>query len=113
VIDTATNTVTATIPTGDSPSAVAFSRPSIDSLTAQVQALVAQGVLTQNEAGKLIKKLEGSQTKLDKGQARAVCGQLGSFINQVNAFINNGSLTTIQGQTLINTANAIKVSFGC
>jgi YVTN family beta-propeller protein len=114
VIDTATNTVTATIPTGNGPTTVAFQkRLPMGSLIAQVQALVGGGVLTQNEADSLIKKLEGSQVKLDKGQTRAVCGQLGSFINQVNAFINNGSLTPSQGQALINAANAIKTSLGC
>ena len=93
--DTATNTVTATIPTGNGPTTVAFQkRIPIGSLIAQVQALVGGGILTQNEADNLIKKLEGTQAKLDKGQSGAVCGQLGSFINQVNAFINNGSLTS-------------------
>ncbi len=88
-------------------------RTPIGSLIAQVQALVGGGVLTQKEGDKLIQKLEGTQTKLDKGQTEAVCGQLGSFINQVNAFINNGSLTTIQGQALIDAADAIKASLGC
>ncbi len=31
----------------------------------------------------------------------------------INAFINNGSLTTNQGQALIDAANAIKTSLGC
>jgi YVTN family beta-propeller protein len=114
VIDTATNTVTATIPTGNGPTTIAFQkRIPISSLTAQVQALVGGGVLTQKEGDKLIKKLEGTQTKLDKGQTGAVCGQLCSFINEVNAFINKGSLATNQGQALIDAAKAIKASLGC
>jgi YVTN family beta-propeller protein len=114
VINTATNTVTATIPTGHTPTTVAFpTRTPIVSLIAQVQALIAEGVLTQKQGDTLIKKLEGIQTKHNNDQTSAVCGQLGAFINQVNALINNGSLTTSQGQALIEAANAIKPTLGC
>ena len=114
VIDTATNTVTATIPTASQPVTVAFAtRTPIGLLVAQVQELVARGILTQKQGDTLIKKLDGTQTKHNNGQTSAVCGQLGAFINQVNALINNGSLTTSQGQALIEAANAIKTTLGC
>lgn len=117
MIDTTTNTVTASIPVGDGPFAIAFptrgQTDPIGSLTAQVQALVAGGILAENQGAALINKLEQVQTKIDQGQTTAACNQLGAFINQVNALINNGSLTGSQGQALINAANAIKASLGC
>lgn len=116
VLDTATNTVTATIPTGVAPAVVAFAplvQNPISSLIAQVQALIAAGSLTQHEGNKLINKLASAQTKLDNGQTGAACGQLSAFISQVNDLINNGSLTTGQGQALIDAANGISTSLGC
>jgi YVTN family beta-propeller protein len=95
VIDTTTNTVTGSITVGAFPNLIAFPRRAnpINSLIAQVQALVAAGNLTQNQAAGLIDKLVHIKAKLDNGQTTAACNQLGPFINQVTAFINNGSLT--------------------
>jgi YVTN family beta-propeller protein len=113
VIDT--TTVTASITVGAFPNLIAFPKRtnSINSLIAQVQALVAAGSLTQNQAARLIDKLVHVQTRIDNGQTAAACNQLGSFINQVTAFINSGSLTASQGQVLIDGANAIRISLGC
>jgi len=117
VIDTTTNTVTATIPVGDGPSAIAFPAKGqtdpIGSLTAQVRTLIAGGSLTADQGAGLIDKLQQVQSKIDKGRTAAACNQLGAFINQVNALLNNRSLTASQGQALINAANAIKASLGC
>ena len=117
MIDTATNTVTATIPVGNGPIAIAFGTrvrtDLIGSLTAQVQALVAGGSLTVDQGAGLIDKLQQVRSKIDNGQTVAACNQLGSFINQVNAFVNSSSLTTSQGQALITATNAIKASLGC
>jgi hypothetical protein len=109
--------VIATIPVGDGPSAIAFATrrqtDPIDSLTAQVQALITGGSLTENQAAGLIDKLQHAQTKIHNGHAAPACNQLSAFINQVNAFLNSGSLTGSQGQALINAANAIKNNLGC
>jgi len=116
VIDTSTNTVTATISTGTAPETVAFptrTQDPIGSLIAQVQAVVAGGGLRQNQGDALINKLHNIQTKLENGQTGSACNQLGAFINQVNAFINNRSLTASQGEVLIDAANSIKVSIQC
>lgn len=117
VIDTTTYIVTATIPVGEGPFAVGFPTVGqvdlIGSLTARVQVLVATRTLTENQGALLIGKLEQVQTKINDGQTAAACNQLSSFINQVHSLINNGSLTEIQGQSLINAANAIKTSLGC
>ena len=119
VIDTATNTVTASIPVGNGPAGISFPTKApaevdpIDSLIAQVQALVTGGSLTQAQGDALIGKLQEIRTKIDNGQTNGACNQLSSFINQVQGFISNGSLTTSQGQALIDAANAIKSSLGC
>jgi hypothetical protein len=117
VIDTATNTVTDSITVGLGSAYIAFptrrQADPIDSLIAQVQALVSGSSLTQNQAAGLIAKLEEIRTKRDQGQTVAACNQLSAFISQVTAFVNNGSLTTSQGQTLIDAANALKTSSGC
>jgi YVTN family beta-propeller protein len=117
VINIATNTVIATIPVGFGPFGVAFPTRgrarSIDSLIAQVQALVAGGRLAENKGAALLNKLEQVRTKIDRGQTAAACNQLGAFINQVNAFINSRSLTRSEGQALIDAANAVRTGLGC
>ena len=118
VIDTATNTVTATIPVGESPLFIAFSKTQspqdqIASLIAQVEALIAGGTLTQNQGDGLIDKLNQIRLKLDNDRTDAACNQLSAFINQVNAFINSHALTQGQGQSLKDAAHAVKTSLGC
>ena len=113
VIDTATNTVTDTIPVGNNPFGIALQQTQspqdhIAAAIAQVNALIAGGTLTQNQGAGLIDKLNQVLIKLAANQTGAACNQMSSFINQVNALINNGALTQAQGQALINAANAIK-----
>jgi len=76
-------------------------------VTGKIEDLVAAGVLNQGQGNALIVKLEGAQKKLDKGQTNAAINQLQAFINQVNDFISAGILTPVQGQALIDLANAI------
>jgi CSLREA domain-containing protein len=85
----------------------------IAALIDEINALVTEGALAPNKANPLITKLEGVAAKLDAAQVGAACNQLGAFINQVNAYIGNGTLTSAQGQELIDAANAIKANIGC
>ena len=114
MISTANHAVTETITVGNRPAFIAFgvSDP-LQSLIAQIQALIAAGTLTQNQGAGLIDKLNQVIAKLDAGQTSAACNQLSAFISQVNAFINNHTLTPSQGQPLIDGANAIRASNGC
>jgi YVTN family beta-propeller protein len=101
VKSTATNTVVATVPVGINPAFIAFGTQGhdpIDSLIAQVEALITAGTLTENQGAGLIDKLEEVSTKLDSGQSSAVCNQLNALTNQVNSFIKNHSLTQAQGK---------------
>jgi hypothetical protein len=51
--------------------------------------------------------------KLTADQTAAACNQLAAFTNQVQGDINNHSLTPVQGQALIDAANAFRPSLGC
>jgi len=82
-------------------------------IIAQVQALVAAGVLNPGQGQGLIAKLNGVIAKLNGGQTNAACNQLNAFKNQVNGFINAGILSPAQGQELIDAANAVRSSIGC
>lgn len=116
VMSTATNTVVTSVSVGDFPHSIAFGtleQDTIESLIAQVQALITSGTLTQNQGDGLLDKLEEAAAKIEAGQTSAACNQLSAFINQVNGLITNGSLTPAQGQVLIDTANAIKTNLGC
>lgn len=114
VISTATNTVTATIPVGNSPFGIAFATVApqgpIDALIAQVEALFAGGSLTQNQRDTLIAKLEEIRAKIAAGQTNAAINQLSAFLNQLSALVNNGTLTQAQAQSLIDGATALQNS---
>lgn len=75
----------------------------IDSITN----LISSNVLNNGQGNALISKLEAAIQKLDQGNSNAAENQLNAFINQVNAMVNSGTLTTAQGQLLIDAANDI------
>jgi YVTN family beta-propeller protein len=114
VIDTTTNTVVVTETVGPTPQFIAFAtQDPVDSLIAQVTALVTGGTLTQGQANGLISKLAEARAKLDRGKSSPACNQLNAFINQVNGFVRNGSLTEAQAQRLNEAVNALKSNIGC
>ena len=55
----------------------------------------------------MIRKLNAALGQLDRGNEDAAINQLMAFINQVNDFISMGTLTSVEGQPLIDAANAI------
>jgi hypothetical protein len=117
-MSTATNGLIDIVPVGNFPRGVAIATlqeppPPPPSLTDRVEALIADGTLTQDQGAGLIDKIEEATAKFDAGQTAAACNQLTSFINQVNAFISSGTLTPAQGQALIDAANELKSNFGC
>jgi hypothetical protein len=92
---------------------IAFPEDQLAALLAQVEALIANGTLSQNQGDGLLNKLQQVIAKLGADQTGAACNQLNAFINQVNAFINSGALTPGHGQTLIDAVNALKANVGC
>jgi hypothetical protein len=61
----------------------------------------------------LLDKLTGALAAIEQGNTNSACGKLGAFNNQVSAFINNGTLTSAQGQPLINSSNHVRNTIGC
>jgi uncharacterized repeat protein (TIGR01451 family) len=61
----------------------------------------------------LISKLQAASDAINDGKTNVACNKLSDFINQVTGYINNGSLTSAQGQPLINSANNIRNTIGC
>ena len=124
VISTAFNFVVAVVQVGSFPQSIAIGTfvpepepepepDPIESLIDQVEALIADGALTQDQGSGLLNKIQEVSAKIDAGQTAAACNQLNSFINQVNGFISNGTLTPAQGQPPIATANALRSNLGC
>jgi alpha-tubulin suppressor-like RCC1 family protein len=91
---------------------VQTAQQSLQSLIAQVNALVPS-VLTSQKANTLTNKLDSAIKQLDTGNTAAACTHLQDFIDLVTAYIGNGTLTSAQGQPLIDAANGIKTQIGC
>jgi hypothetical protein len=83
----------------------------IQDMIAQVQALTPP--LTGQQSQGLISKLEAALDGLSRGQTNVACNKLSDFINQLTSFINNGTLTSAQGQPLLNSAAKVRNTLGC
>ena len=77
----------------------------IQLLIADIDALVAAGILNQGQGRSLTAKLDASAKKFAQGNANAAINELQAFVNHVNAFIKSGVLTNEQGQTLLQKVN--------
>lgn len=85
----------------------------IDLLISDINALIAGGTLSSNNASPLLTKLDGAADKLDAGQTAAACNSISAFINQVNSYVSAGKLTAAEGQSLIDAAQSIRTNLGC
>ena len=84
----------------------------IAGLITQVRALVDASVLNGGQGNALIAKLEAAIQQLERGNVATAINQLESFVNQVNALISSGVLPSVEGQPLIDAANAILAALG-
>ena len=117
VIATASNTVVATIPVGNSPVAAAFGSPrtplgQINGLIATVQALINAGTLNGEQGNALMGPLQRAESFLNPGGTKQAINQLQGLIRDLNGLISGGVLKHAQGQPLIDSANAIITSLG-
>ncbi len=78
-----------------------------------VDTLVSQGILNQGQGQSLDQKLASAVKSLNQSDIKLACNDLAVFINQVNGFMRAGKLTAAQGQSLIDSANAIMRKIGC
>ncbi len=79
----------------------------IESIIEEVQELVDDDVLNHGQGNALTVKLEQAIRQLNKGKTKQACHMLNVFVNQVTAFIHNGTLSSTEGQLLIDAANRI------
>ena len=85
----------------------------IQDLLSRVQTLRTQGKLSGQQAQGLTSKLQAALDAVNNGQTNVACNKLNDFISQVTAYINNGTLTSADGQPLINSAAKVRNTVGC
>ena len=82
-------------------------------LIVEIEELLGEGTLTPGQTNALTKKIDNALAKLDKGNTKAACNQLGAFENQVNSLIDDGIITAVEGQVLLDLVAAAKIDIGC
>ena len=69
--------------------------------------------LTGTQRQGLLSKLTAALDAINQGKTTVACNKLSDFINQVQVFISGGTLTSAQGQPLINSAAKVRNTIGC
>jgi hypothetical protein len=69
--------------------------------------------LTGTQRQGLLSKLSAALDAINENKISVACNKLNDFIAQVQGFINNGTLTSAQGQPLINSAQHVRNTLGC
>jgi hypothetical protein len=83
----------------------------IQDMITRVQALTPPLSGTQSQG--LIAKLQAALTAVNDNKINVACNKLGDFISQLTGFVNNGTLTSAQGQPLLNSAARVRNTLGC
>ena len=83
----------------------------IQNIISAVNAL--QPPLTGQQTQGLQSKLQAALDAINQGKPNVACNKLADFISQVSAYISNGTLTSAQGQPLINSVNHVRNTIGC
>jgi hypothetical protein len=83
----------------------------VEPIIANVQSLVANGVLNNGQGNSLEVKLQNTIQDLDSGQTTNAVNELRAFVNEVTDFVSQNVLTSAQGQPLIDEADALIVLF--
>jgi len=79
----------------------------IQQMITLIQGLVTSGKLNNGQANSLIVKLNAAKMSINHENTQAATNELNAFINEVNADIKTGKLSSTDGQTLIDEANAV------
>jgi hypothetical protein len=58
-------------------------------------------------------KLDAALSAIANSQTNVACNKLNDFISQVQGYINSGTLTSAQGQPLIDSARHVRNTIGC
>lgn len=113
-IGTTTVTYTANDAHGNSTSCsftvtVKTAQQTINDMMTYINGLSLSGTQKQG----LLSKLTAALDAINTGKTNVACNKLSDFNSQVSAFINNGTLTSAQGQPLINSSNHVRNTIGC
>jgi YVTN family beta-propeller protein len=79
----------------------------IQQMITLIQGLVTSGKLNHGQANSLIVKLNAAKMNINHENTQAATNELNAFINEVNADIKTDKLSSTDGQTLIDEANAV------
>lgn len=82
----------------------------VQNMIAAVNAI--PGLTGQQRQG-LLSKLQAALDAINENKINVACNKLSDFISQVQSFINNGTLTSAQGQPLLNSAAHVRNTLGC
>jgi hypothetical protein len=85
----------------------------IQDLMNRVQAMIDQGALNKPSGQGLLNKLNAALNDLNDGNTPRACDDLDSFIDKVLGYITHGTLTSAQGQPLIDSAKHAQNGLGC
>jgi hypothetical protein len=85
----------------------------IQDLINRVQALVNSGALNGPNGQSLINRLQSALDYLNAGNTSGACSKLGEFNDKVSNFMDHGTLTSAQGQPLIDSSNHVRNTIGC
>lgn len=85
----------------------------LQSLIADVQALVTAQALSEDRGVGLVEKLTLAITSLDNGVERDACRQLAAFVKQVRGTVKARKLSPTAGQELVDAAESIRAQIGC
>ena len=69
--------------------------------------------LTGTQRQGLLSKLQAALDAINDGKTNVACNKLSDFNSQVQSFINNGTLTSAQGNSLLNSSNHVRNTIGC
>jgi hypothetical protein len=69
--------------------------------------------LTGTQRQGLLSKLTAALDAINQSKTTVACNKLSDFINQVQVYISGGTLTSAQGQPLINSAAKVRNTIGC
>jgi uncharacterized repeat protein (TIGR01451 family) len=84
-------------------------------VTIQNMMSVINGIsgLTGTQRQGLLSKLQAALDAINDGKTNVACNKLADFNSQVQSFINNGTLTSAQGNSLLNSSNHVRNTIGC
>lgn len=83
----------------------------IQNMITSVQAL--QPPLSGQQVQGLSSKLQAALDAVNTNKTNVACNKLADFISQLSGFISNGTLTSAQGQPLLNSAAHVRNTLGC